>query len=306
MISFIIPALNEEEVIGETIKTIKVYASEISHEIIVVDNGSSDRTGEIVRSQNAYLICREGSTVAAARNMGVQYSRGDILIFLDADVLLTNEWKCEINNVINYLAKHPKTVTGSRCAVPEGEVWIWKYWFERLQETDVRYINSGHLITTRKLFLDIGGFSEDLMTAEDYDFCRRAIEYGAEIYSNDKLRAIHTGYPTSLRSFMQRERWHGSQDFANLKNIVNSKEALVSLLNLVVVIVMIFLALIEREVIWLWLYLLFAAAISICSTLYKFRFRNLKYLINTSILFYFYYLGRLEALFHGRKLSNTL
>ncbi|MBI4681883.1 MAG: glycosyltransferase family 2 protein [Nitrospirae bacterium] len=92
LISFIMPALNEEECIGTSIRAIKSYSQGYKCEIIVVDNGSTDRTAEIVRSEHVTLLQARNTTIAYARNKGVEESNGRILIFLDADVIVTASW----------------------------------------------------------------------------------------------------------------------------------------------------------------------------------------------------------------------
>ena len=87
-VSFIIPAYNSEKTIERTISSIlNQDDSDVEFEIIVVDDGSTDNTGNIVRKyeRTVRYIKTENCGVASARNTGVKYARGDYYIFVDSD-----------------------------------------------------------------------------------------------------------------------------------------------------------------------------------------------------------------------------
>jgi len=90
--SFVIPAHNEEKDIGNCIDSIKSQPDKYKkrYEIIIVNDGSTDKTKEIVKSyKNVKLIdFKEGHSAAFARNRGSEKARGKYLLFLDADQIL--------------------------------------------------------------------------------------------------------------------------------------------------------------------------------------------------------------------------
>jgi glycosyltransferase involved in cell wall biosynthesis len=92
MISFIIPAYNEESLIGQTIDRLQLSANDSlggqAHEIIVVDDASTDDTAAIAREHGARVITVHRRQIAAARNAGAREARGDVFIFVDADTLV--------------------------------------------------------------------------------------------------------------------------------------------------------------------------------------------------------------------------
>ena len=90
MISFIIPAYNEELLLGRTLEqlTLSVAATGRESEIIVVDDASSDRTTEIAQSYGAQVINVNLRHIAAVRNAGAKIARGDTFVFVDADTLV--------------------------------------------------------------------------------------------------------------------------------------------------------------------------------------------------------------------------
>lgn len=89
--SFIIPALNEETCIGACIRSIQAQDAP-PHEIIVVDNGCTDRTAELARQLGGTVIGEGKPGLSHARNGGARAASGDILCFIDADGTLAPGW----------------------------------------------------------------------------------------------------------------------------------------------------------------------------------------------------------------------
>src|SRR3990172_6747381 len=89
--SFVIPALNEEACIAACIQSIQAQR-EVQFEIIVVDNGSTDRTAEIAKQLGCTVVSEKKPGLSHARNRGADAAQGDILCFIDADGVLSNNW----------------------------------------------------------------------------------------------------------------------------------------------------------------------------------------------------------------------
>jgi glycosyltransferase involved in cell wall biosynthesis len=290
--SVIIPAFNEEMHIKETLKALLINKE---LEIIVVDNGSTDLTAEIATQLGARVLDFPSGTIAAVRNHGVKNSNSEILIFIDADVRVSHRWHEMLNTVIQKLHESPLMVTGTRVQPSEKDNVLSKYWFSELANYSAPYINSGHMITTRKLFDKIDGFSDNLETAEDYDFCKKATKAGAVIHDNPDLVVMHDGYPDSLAGFIQRERWHGRQDVKNMRLFLDSKIAWFASLNLILFTVAVVKTLAGASLA-LPAYLILMYAISFLLTVYKFGLKKLKYMLIMPVIFYFYLCGRSLAL----------
>ena len=174
-LSFIIPAYNEAENIENVITSIKLYVPDVyQYEVLVVDHGSKDNTVKLAEANGAKILSHPEGTIAGLRNLGVKNSTGCILVFLDADILLTQDWKVNIGKVITSLLAGERIITGSWYSVPDNPNWIEKFWFKPLERGDNSHINSGHLIISRQLFDEVGGFDEQLETGEDYDISVRA------------------------------------------------------------------------------------------------------------------------------------
>ena len=91
MISIVIPAYNEESLIAATLRAVRGSADAAGepYEIIVADDGSTDRTAEIARAGGAQVVSVQVRQIAAARNAGARVAAGDLLVFVDADTLVS-------------------------------------------------------------------------------------------------------------------------------------------------------------------------------------------------------------------------
>lgn len=90
MISFIIPAHNEEALLGRAIASIheSAKATGETYEIIVVSDASTDRTAAVAAHHGAIVVSVELRRISAVRNAGARHAKGDILVFVDADTIL--------------------------------------------------------------------------------------------------------------------------------------------------------------------------------------------------------------------------
>jgi len=293
VVSFVIPAFNEADMIVDTLAQLHKFAPKVGYEVIIVDNGSEDNTVELAQSYNDSVVSCPIGTIAAVRNCGVKASSGKVLVFLDADVKLTQQWKDNIDKAIKDLDVNPLIITGSRCSPPENNNTLNKHWFNLLVESNsVTYINSGHLITSKILFDKISGFNEELRTAEDHDFCVRANQLGAIIFSNADLKVFHDGYPTTYAQFIKRERWHGREDFKSITSLLKSKVALVICLHLLMFLCCILISLTTEIMFGVLTYVISMASLSVLLTAYKFKLSTVHSLIKTSFIHYLYIIGR--------------
>lgn len=292
-LSFIIPAYNEEKSLPRTLKSIRDHVpSELSHEVIVADNGSEDATVHVARERGAEVIVDETATVARLRNRAAGLARGRVLVFLDADILLTAAWHKNIPAVYRSLADNPWQITGSRCGVSENASWVEEYWFKPLIARTAKYINSGHLLTSSALFRKVGGFDEKLETGEDYAFSQSASAVNAVIVNNPALAVIHEGYPRTLREFVRREVWHGRGDCKSARTIMASNVALASILMMVLQVAAISALLWPSARVAGLTGAALIAAGCMLSAVFKHRVRTVTSLAAVSYLYYFYYLSR--------------
>jgi glycosyltransferase involved in cell wall biosynthesis len=300
-ITFVIPALNEEKNISDTINSIKSAVKQLNYEILVIDNGSIDNTIKIVKSLGASTLEYPDVTIAELRNMGVKNSSGDLICFIDSDVSVGDSWENELQIFLRSLKNSNLFVTGSRCEIDSNnETFVEKNWFQLLQSSKNNYINSGHMITTRGTFDQIGGFDAALKTGEDYDFCKRADSLDIPIIENKKLRAFHRGYPKTIEQFFLREAWHGRSDIESTNNFLKSRTAQISLVNSIALLFFLLgISFGQNEIAVLGF--TSALLINVLITAYKFGSMPVTQFLKVAFCFEIYLLGRTYSLFYKRK-----
>lgn len=231
-VSFIIPALNEEQNIEKTIDSIKnTVGGFFDYEILIIDNGSEDNTLSIAKKLGVKTIVKPTGTIGSLRNVGARVALGSLLVFIDADVTLDRNWGKIFQSIQAKITDSP-IVSGSRCLSSNQTNFYTKYWFNYLRlNSSNDYIGTGHLILSRKLFELIDGFDENLKTGEDHDLCVRAKEAGAKIVPNIELEAYHHGFPENALDFIKREAWHGMSDSSSILKVVRSPIYLIAIVQ---------------------------------------------------------------------------
>lgn len=185
-VSVIIPTYNRASKLMKSIESVlnQTYSN---IELVVVDDGSTDNTQELVESINDerinYIKLPHNRGASGARNAGVEYSKGKIIAFEDSDDL----WKKEkLEKQMSYWKEHPEFsmiycqynmhVSGEVCNVPdkdwygefEGDIFPWLL----LRNT----VGAPTMLMYKESFLKVGGFDTTLRSLEDWDFAVRFAE----------------------------------------------------------------------------------------------------------------------------------
>jgi glycosyltransferase involved in cell wall biosynthesis len=200
MISFIVPAYNEERLLGATVAAVHAAAGTAAqpYELIVVDDASADRTAAIAKAAGARVVrvaCRQ---IAAARNAGARAAHGDRLIFVDADTLVD---ATVVGAAVQAL--RDGAVGGGAALRFDGRV---PRWASLLRPAFVWALRAAGIATgcflfcTRAAFEAAGGFDEALYGAEEIALSRALKRHGrfvvlreAVITSGRKLRTYTAG-----------------------------------------------------------------------------------------------------------------
>ncbi|MEM4267455.1 MAG: glycosyltransferase family A protein [Candidatus Woesearchaeota archaeon] len=127
-ISVIIPAYNEEKLIVRCIDSV-IHQSYQNFEIIVICNGCTDRTYQVVRAINdgrVRAIKIKPANVSLARNTGAEKARGEILVFLDADSIIAKNLLERISYYVSlgYVGGTTKTTSIENAVAPKVAWWI--------------------------------------------------------------------------------------------------------------------------------------------------------------------------------------
>ena len=170
MISFIIPAYNEELELSSTLAAIRAAASRAAQpcEVIVVDDASMDATPEIASQAGAQVISVHRRQIAAARNAGAHVAQGEYLFFVDADTRIN---RMHIIDAITALEAGYSG--GSARVVTDGFIPLWGRILLRVFCALYFGLNLGagaFLFTTRHNFEAIGGFDERYFVGEEVYF----------------------------------------------------------------------------------------------------------------------------------------
>jgi glycosyltransferase involved in cell wall biosynthesis len=170
MISFIVPAYNEELELSSTLAAIQAATSGLSQpfEIVVVDDASTDATPEIAEQAGARVVSIHRRQIAAARNAGARVVQGEHLFFVDADTRIN---QTHVTEAITAL--EAGYVGGSARVFMDGFVPLWGRVFLRAFSILYFGLNLGagaFLFTTRRNFEVIGGFDEQHFAGEEVYF----------------------------------------------------------------------------------------------------------------------------------------
>jgi GT2 family glycosyltransferase len=211
-ISVIVTTYNSGRTIEACLQGIINAVPERIREIIVVDNGSVDRTIELVRNFPVKLEQISRGFVSRSRNIGVKLACHELVAFVDSDCIMQDGWS---DRVIETLGDVSVGAAGSRYALRERASWVERAWDRAHRglsfagHREVRYIPGGNMAMRRDLFLAVGGFDEMLETGEDMDLCARLTANGYRIVETPEIRCVHLGEPRSLAEVFRRNRWHG-------------------------------------------------------------------------------------------------
>ena len=175
-ISIVVPAFNEERLLGQSLIHIKASARAFEPlgwetELIVCDNNSTDKTAQIAREAGATVVFESVNQIARARNCGAAAATGDWLIFVDADSHPSAELFADVaaqitsgkclagGATVKLDAPHPtaRIVAGIWCAISR----VFKL------------MAGSFIFCETAAFREIGGFNEKMFAAEELDLSQR-------------------------------------------------------------------------------------------------------------------------------------
>lgn len=178
MLSFIIPAYNEERWIGKCHASIRTTMQKVAepYEVVVVDDASTDSTHRIAQEMGARTLRVEHRKISAVRNAGASAACGEMLFFVDADT--------QVNEpaVSAALAAMRSGAAGGGC-VPEIEGptpwWARSILFFAVPLARlIRWAGGCFLFCTREAYRATGGFSESMYAGEDLAFIQALKKVG--------------------------------------------------------------------------------------------------------------------------------
>lgn len=216
LVSVIMPAYNRADSVGRAIESVRAQSHQ-DWELLVVDDGSSDRTIEVIESFAAdpriHLFRQDHRGVSAARNTGLQNATGEWIFYLDSD----NRWLPGfIANMLRYLQAVDRQCGYSAIAVEndDGDVTAFRGEpFDWAACARGNYVDLNAFGHARALFQQWGGFDEGLRRMVDWDLILRYTRHASPAYApflgcmyrngiSDRHR-ISVSQPLAYRSVVQ-------------------------------------------------------------------------------------------------------
>jgi peptidoglycan-N-acetylglucosamine deacetylase len=219
-IAVLVPAYNEEEVVCKTVSTLLSSTCRNELEIIVIDDGSRDRTAEVVEQNFGYCenirVCRkENGGKASALNYGIDRTDAEVIVAIDGDTVLMPG---AIENLVKHFCDPSVGAVAGNVLVGNQKTLITRFQaleYIASQNLDRRAFELCNAISVvpgaigawrRSALIEVGGYCSDTL-AEDADLTLSIERRGWRVVTEPAARAL-TEAPETLRAFMkQRFRW---------------------------------------------------------------------------------------------------
>ena len=173
-LTIIVPAFNEEAYLVRTLDSVQTAAEELRArsgmdvDTIVVDNNSEDETAAVARIKGATVVHEPLQNIARARNTGARHAQGDVLVFLDADVVVPRTLLATIHATMS----DPKCIGGGvdvdyrpRRRSVRLYLRAWRFLGQRLG-----MVQGAAQFCRKGVFEQVGGYDENVWIGEDVDF----------------------------------------------------------------------------------------------------------------------------------------
>ena len=208
LVTIILPVFNQEETISLCILSL-VHQTYPKTELIVVEDGSTDGTLKLlermVKDQSFNIIHTKHIGRSSTRNLGLQFSRGEIVVFAEGDAVYDQ------NYVLSCLEYFDNTEVGGVFVwmqVYKPKTWLQKCFYLERQIWLQNYKPFSAWVYRKEVLEEVGGFDQNLNCAEDQDLAIRITEKGYRIAFERKNLWWHQE-PRNLSAFAKRSFWSG-------------------------------------------------------------------------------------------------
>jgi len=219
MISVIIPAYNAEKLIRRCLDSLTHQSVDSDrYEVIVVDDGSTDATTEIVASHPAVRLLRQANAgPAAARNHGVREARGEIILLTDSDCRLTPTWieamTAPFQSDADVVGVKGRYLTVQAAPAARFVQLEYEHKYDKLKRHEtIDFIDTYSAGFKREVFLEMGGYDEDfpVACAEDVELSYRMSKRGYRMVYKPEAIVYHM-HPETFRDYLKKKfkfaRW---------------------------------------------------------------------------------------------------
>ena len=220
LVSFIIPHKGREELLNLTMQSILNLEFDLEQiEIIVVTQNKKLEEFTICPNISSIKVVfrPEHETIASLRNTGGKIASGEYLAFLDADVQISRNWlvvmfaeletnsECVLVSAIQQSSPNSGIIEKIRVILNNISA-----------DRPVEFLGTANLFITRKIFEEVGGFPEEIITCEDYYFTNEVHQIG-ELYCTSQASFIHLGEDKSYSELFRKEIWRGQSNLQSLR-----------------------------------------------------------------------------------------
>ena len=211
--SLIIITLNRATLLQRTLDGLSRQSREID-EIIVIDNGPTRDTEQVVASFTAKYVPEPRRGYGHARNRGLAEASGDVVYFLDDDCVPDPDWSDILWNVLR--SEQADLASGSRAPGQPGLAARLEYLSTdgpvlspSLAAGPARHLSTSNLILRRDVIEKVGCFDTTLTMCEDRDFTTRARKLGFRLRYEPQARVTHYPAIHGLSDYLGKMRHYG-------------------------------------------------------------------------------------------------
>jgi len=191
-ISIVVPAYNEQKLIGETLRSINIAREAFAargwvSEFIVCDNNSTDHTAELARAAGATVVFEPVNQIARARNTGARAATGQWLIFVDADSQPSPELFAAVASQI----QRGECLAGGATVRLDTNYFWYGFWARvwNLISRSQHYLAGSFIFCEAVAFRQVGGFGEELFAGEELELSLKLKKLARE--TRRKIVVLH-------------------------------------------------------------------------------------------------------------------
>jgi cellulose synthase/poly-beta-1,6-N-acetylglucosamine synthase-like glycosyltransferase len=240
-ISVVMPVFNSMRTLKTCLDAVKTAMQNYGDaELIVVDNGSTDGSYELVRRDYGELARIQqvpAVSIPRLRNRGARLASGAYLSFIDSDCIIPPDY---FHRAMRVFAETQAAAAGCDYSLPPSPTWVeetWHWLHRRSSNGFVPYLYSGNLMVRKSVFDAVGGFAENLLTGEDAELGLRMTSRGHKIYRTVEMPAVHLGNPKTLGGFFRKQVWHSLGMFGSVGISWFDKTLLMTFAHLALIVV---------------------------------------------------------------------